>query len=86
MLRPLFARVLLERERIKTTLIIPQIAERRNAPTQGKVIARGPTADESIPIGATVLFGKFAGDWLKDGDSEVYVCQDEDIIAVVEHG
>ena len=84
MLRPLFARVLLERERVKTNLIIPYTADKRNAPTKGRVIAKGPTADPSIEIGATILFGKFAGDWLKDGDQEVYVCQDEDIIAVVE--
>ena len=88
MLKPLFARVILERESLKskTSLIIPEVAEKRNAPSRGLVIAVGPTADDSVKslIGKTVLFGKFAGDWIKDGDKEVYVVQDEDILCEVE--
>ena len=87
MLKPTFARVILERESLKskTSLIIPEIAEKRNAPTQGKVIAVGPTADDTVKemIGKTVLFGKFAGDWIKVGDRDLYIVQDEDILGVV---
>ena len=85
MLTPLFARVVIERESIKakTTLIIPETAEKRNAPGYGKVIAVGPTADESVKnlLGKRVLFGRHAGEWFKDGERDVYVVQDEDIIA-----
>ena len=85
---PLFARVVLEREKVKTVsgLIIPESAEKRNAPARGIVRAVGPNADDSVKklIGKSVLFGKFAGDWMKlpNGD-EIYVTQDEDIIAEI---
>lgn len=86
MLKPLFARVIVEREVLKSkTLIIPQVAEKKNAPAIGKIIAVGPTVDESIKklIGKTVVFGMYAGDWFRDGDRDVYVLMDEDIIAEV---
>jgi chaperonin GroES len=87
MFTPLFARVLLERETLKVgKIIIPESAEKRNAPTKGRVVACGPTCDESVKVlvGRTVLFGKFAGDWIKDGDKEIFIVQDEDILGVVE--
>lgn len=84
-MKPLFARVLLEREKLRSGLImISDDASKRNAPSRGKVIAVGPNADPSIEVGQTVLFGRHAGDWLKDGEREVFICQDEDILAVVE--
>ena len=86
MLTPLFARVLLEREVPNKLgrILVPQEYQKRNAQTKGKVIAVGPTADDSVKalIGKTVIFGRFAGDWIKDGTSEVYFCQDEDLLAV----
>ena len=85
MLKPLFARVVIERESIKskTSLIIPDTAERRNAPAVGKVIAVGPTVDDSVKrlVGKTVIFGMHAGGWFRDGDRDVYIVQDEDIVA-----
>ena len=90
-LHPLFARVLIRREKLKSSLIIPESAERRNAPSKGRVVAKGLTADKSIKIGSMVLFGQHAGTWInedgtavaKDEDRELFVCQDEDIIAEV---
>jgi len=85
MLKPLFARVVIERETLKHgSIIIPEDAGKRNAPAKGVVVAMGPECDESIQVGQSVLFGRYAGDWFEDGDREVYVCQDEDIIAVIE--
>lgn len=85
MLKPLFARVVIEREVLKSgSIIIPDEAAQRNAPAKGVVVAVGPECDESVQVGETVLFGRYAGDWFKDGEKEVYVCQDEDIIAVVQ--
>lgn len=84
MIEPLFARVLLERETLKSSkLIIPLSAEKRNAPTVGIVKAVGPTADPSIKIGDKVLFGKHAGDWIEYEGKELYVVADEDIIGIV---
>lgn len=87
---PEFARCLIEREQLKTKvpgLIIPQEAAKRNAMPIGKLVACGPTCEERIKghVGKTVLFGRFAGDWLKLPDgNEIYVCQEEDILAVIE--
>lgn len=93
-LRPLFARVLLAREKFEKVggIIIPDDAQKRHATTKCNVIATGPTCDESIQIGMSVLIGKYAGDWINvDGkavalpdDAEFYIVQDEDILAIVE--
>ena len=84
MIEPLFARVLLERETLKSSsIIIPQTAEKRNAPEIGVVVAVGPHADHSIELGQKVIFGRHAGDWIKYKDKEFYVVADEDIIGIV---
>ena len=84
-LEPKFARVLLEREKVKASgIIIPESAEKRNAPVVGTVVAVGPTADESIKIDSKVIFGRHAGDWIKSPDGrEFFICQDEDILVEV---
>lgn len=68
---PLFARVLIQRivEEKRGNIILPDA--KRHARSEGIVIARGPTADENIPIGARVIFGKHAGAWLDGTYSEV---------------
>lgn len=96
MLKPLWARVLLEREKIASAsklLVIPDSAARRNAPCRGKIIAVGPTAEESIKqlIGTVVVFGQHAGTWInekglavaKPEDGEYFVCDEQDLIAEV---
>ena len=88
-LEPKFARVLLEREKVKrTNIIVPQIAEKRNAPTIGTVVAVGPTADQGIKVGSKVLFGVHAGDWVKcpGAGDDLYICQDEDILCEIHEG
>ena len=84
-LKPLFAFVLIQRPLLESktgSLMIPKDAAKRLARPEGTVIAKGPTAHESIRVGAKVIYGKLAGDWLKvDDDHEVYVCQDQDILA-----
>ena len=85
-LRPLFDRVLLKREELKTAtgLIIPDAAKERNAPTRGVVIAIGPTCTGAVTMGDRVLFGVHAGAPLKVDGAEVFVVAEEDIIAIVE--
>ena len=91
-LQPLFARVLLKREVLKNaSIIIPTAAALRGAPARGVVVSKGPTADESVEVGATYVFGRHAGAWInsegkpvdKEEDAEFYVCQDEDLIVKV---
>ena len=86
-LKPFFARVLLEKELPKTSLVIPDKYKQGNAKPYGKIISVGPTCDPSIKewVGKVVMIGKFAGDWIKAPDgSEFYVCADEDLLAGVE--
>lgn len=92
-LQPLFARVLIRREKFasKSSIIIPDEAAKRNAPSKGTVVAVGPETSDTIKPGMTVLFGQYAGTWLnadgtviaREQDAEFFVCQDEDIIAEV---
>lgn len=92
-LRPLFARVLLRREQLKSSssIIIPDSAQERNAPLRGEVVAIGPAA-EGVEPGDIVVFGQHAGKWVtpsgrppssSDKDA-LFICQDEDILCVVE--
>ena len=64
-------------------IIIPEQAQERNAPTKGTVLAKGPTADESIEVGQRVVFGRHAGAWIRDGEDDLYIVQDEDILGVI---
>jgi co-chaperonin GroES (HSP10) len=105
--RPLFGRVLLEREILAKvgSIIIPEDQRKRQAICKGKIIALGETAGwtktyeekgekfiRTINVGDTVSFGRHAGTWLdksygvaKDDDEAPYfLCQDEDLLAVIE--
>lgn len=91
MLVPFFAYVILEREKLKSKggLIIPESAEKRNAPAKGVVVSVGPTAEDEIKklVGKTVIFKRHAGDWMTaPGGEEFYVVQEEDILAEVRNG
>lgn len=82
---PLFARVLLEREKKEISaggIIIPESVQQKHAPEYGRVIAVGPTCDDSVKVlvGKTVYFARFAGAWLKVNDRDFFICQDEDIL------
>lgn len=95
-MKPLFARVLLERKvRSKVgSIIIPEDRQQALAYTRCKVLDVGPNCDPSVQglIGKHVLIGKYAGDWINangepgtPSDVELYyICQDEDLLAVLE--
>ena len=89
MLTPVWARVLVERDKLQTKsgIIIPETAEKRNAPAQGTVIAVGRECEDWVRDlkGRRVIFGRHAGDWIQDNGRDVYILQEEDILAVVEH-
>lgn len=94
MLKPLFARVVLQRDDLKTksNLLVPDHIKKRNAPSRGVVIAKGPSASDEIEIGKTYLFGQHAGVYVNekgiaapdDTTAQYYLCMDEDILALVE--
>lgn len=94
MLKPLFARVLLRRDKLEKvgSILIPNEQQKRYARTRATVIAVGPTADESIKPGMAVLVGQHAGAWINaQGDpagdtneEEYFIAQDEDILCEIE--
>lgn len=92
-LKPLFARVLLKREKFEKagSILIPTDQQKRYASTRCVVLAKGPEADEQIEVGSTVLIGQHAGAWINaegkpagEGEDEFYIAQDEDILCSIE--
>ncbi len=109
--RPLFGRVLIEREVLKKvgSIIIPEDQQKRQAVCKGKVVALGETAGwtrtynasgeqrmiQALHVNDIVSFGRHAGTWLdksygvaenKNDDAPYFLCQDEDLLAVIETG
>lgn len=89
---PLFGRVLLQREIVEKTaggIIIANA--KKHSKLDGTIVALGPTADESLKVGQKVIFGRHAGAWLdssfsnnqENDDGTLFICQDEDILAIV---
>ena len=94
--KPLFGRVLIKREakeKTKGGILIPESQIKRHAKSEGVVIAVGPSA-EGVKVGDHVVFGKHAGAWLdssytgtsENDDGTTFICQDEDILAIIEQG
>lgn len=93
-LKPLFARVLLQREKFEKSgsIIIPQDQHKRYASLRCTVLAVGPGADDSIEIGDTVLVGQHAGAWINaegnpagdNDEKECFICADEDLLCTIE--
>lgn len=109
--RPLFGRVLIEREVLKKvgSIIIPLDQQKRQAICKGKIVALGETAGWTnsydadgtqkiictIKVGDIVSFGRHAGTWMdnsygvaenKDDDAPYFLCQDQDLLAIIEQG
>ena len=86
-IEPLFSYVVLEREKLKSSsIIIPETAEKRNAPSCGVVKAVGRMCEDDVKalIGKLVLFKQHAGAWVKtpDGD-EFFSIEESDIIGEI---
>jgi len=84
---PLFARVLLRREKRDKigSIIIPDSAANKYNPEEGIIVAIGHTADEALQglEGKKVMFAKYSGAWIKIKDEEYFMCQDEDLLGVI---
>lgn len=87
MLTPLFDRVIVNREELKTSrILIPETAKDRNAPHVGTIEAIGPSCEHNPPLkkGDRVLWGQHSGATLRIDGREYYVVAEKDIIAKVE--
>lgn len=88
-IKPLADRVLIEpAEAEKTTasgIVIPDSSEKK--PVRGKVIAVGEgTKDEKMVLkeGDHVLYGKYAGTEVEDGDTNYLIMRQSDVLGIIE--
>jgi chaperonin GroES len=92
-LEPLGDRVVIKaterEERTKGGIYIPDTAKER--PQEGKVVAVGPgrVTDEGkripldVRVGDTVVYSKFAGTELTEGDEDLLILTERDILAKI---
>ena len=88
-IKPLADRVLIQpAEAEKTTasgIVIPDSSEKK--PVRGKVIAVGEgTKDEKMVLkeGDNVLYGKYAGTEVEDGDKKYLIMRQSDVLGIIE--
>jgi len=88
-IKPLADRVLIQpAEAEKTTasgIVIPDSSEKK--PVRGKVIAVGEgTKDEKMVLkeGDHVLYGKYAGTEVEDGDTKYLIMRQSDVLGIIE--
>ena len=86
-IEPLFSYVVLERAKLKSTsIIIPDMADKRLAPSHGVVVAVGRMCEDDVKalVGKLVLFKQHAGAWVKTPDGKEYFSLEEkDIIGEI---
>ena len=79
-IEPLFSYVVLERQKLKSSsIIIPETAEKRLAPSCGVVVATGRMCEDDVKalVGKLVLFKQHAGAWVKTPDGKEYFSLEE---------
>lgn len=88
-IKPLADRVLIQpAEAEKTTasgIVIPDSSEKK--PVRGKIIAVGEgTKDEKMVLkeGDNVLYGKYAGTEVEDGDTKYLIMRQSDVLGIIE--
>lgn len=93
-IRPLHDRIIIKRNdpetRTASGIVIPDSAGEK--PEQGEVLAVGPgkrndqgeRIQPDVKAGDQVLFGKYSGQTVKLGGSEVLVLREEDVLGVLE--
>jgi len=88
-IKPLADRVLIQpAEAEKTTasgIVIPDSSEKK--PVRGKVVAVGEgTKDEKMVLkeGDNVLYGKYAGTEVEDGDTKYLIMRQSDVLGIIE--
>lgn len=94
MLKPLGDRVVVEvleqEEKTAGGIVLPDSAKEK--PQEGKVVAvgsghltdSGEKVALEVKVGDRVIYSKFAGTEVKQGDKEYLVLRESDILAVVE--
>lgn len=88
-IKPLADRVLIEPAEVEkmtaSGIVIPDSSEKK--PVRGQVLAVGEgTKDEKmvLKVGDHVLYGKYAGTEVEDGDKKYLIMRQSDVLAVIE--
>lgn len=88
-LLPLGERVVLKplaaEETTKSGIVLPGFEKEK--PQQAEVVAVGPGTDDvkmEVKVGDKVIYSKYAGTEIKDGDEAVIICSQKDILAIIE--
>lgn len=87
-IRPIGERVLVKlvkmEEKTASGIILPGAGD-KDKPNYGEVVALGKGDKiEGINVGDKIVYAKFAGTEIKDGDEKYLVLNIEDVLAVVE--
>lgn len=89
-LLPLSDRVVLKQVEAETTtkggIILTTASQEK--PQVAEVLAVGPGTDEvkmQVKVGDRVIYTKYAGTAVKDGEEEYIVIRQDDILAIVEY-
>ncbi len=93
-IKPLANRVLvkaLTETETKSGIVIPDTIE-KDRPEKGEVIAVGPgrlqkdgnRSQMEVKVGDKVVFKKYGPDEVKDGDQELLIIEESDIIAIID--
>lgn len=87
-IRPIGERVLVKpvkvEEKTASGIILPEAGDKER-PNMAEVIAIGKGEKlEDIKVGEKVVYSKFSGTEIKDGDEKYLVLNIEDILAIVE--
>jgi chaperonin GroES len=91
-IKPLGNRIVVQRQEVKTSkggIILPESAQQK--PKQGKVVAVGPgKVDDKgrlqpmdVKVGDEILFSSYGGLEFKNGQEEVLILSEDDILAVL---
>ena len=88
-LLPLGERVVLKQlvaeETTKSGIVLP--GQSKEKPQQAEVVAVGPGTEDvkmEVKVGDKVIYSKYAGTEIKDGDETVIICSQKDVLAIIE--
>ena len=92
-LLPLGERVVLKplaaEETTKSGIVLPGADKEK--PQQAEVVAVGPggvvdgkEVKMEVKVGDKVIYSKYAGTEIKDGDETVIICSQKDVLAIIE--
>ncbi len=88
-IKPIGERVLLKpikkEEKTKSGILLSSKSSNTDTKNEAEVVALGKGEKlEGIKVGDKVIFNKFSGNEIEDGDIKYLIVNDDDILAVIE--